>query len=196
MSRNSILAPSRRIPTNVARRDATRAFSLVELLVTITILSILMGLLLPAVQMAREAGRRIGCANNLKQLALAIHAFHSEKNCFPLVRQEGQGPGQCWGHMARLLPYLDQGPLVKQINFSKPISEASLAAVATEPLPVFLCPSETDRMTNAADPLALVGYSKINYRGNGGNDTGQLAADGKEKNNGIFVAGYKVSMIP
>jgi hypothetical protein len=49
-------------------------------------------------------------------------------------------------------------------------------------------------MTNPADPLALVGFSKINYRGNGGNDTGRLAADGKEKNNGIFVAGFKVTM--
>ena len=194
-SRKTILPPwSRRSRAIIARRDATRAFSLTELLVTIAVLSILMALLLPAVQMAREAGRRIGCVNNLKQIALATHAFHTEKNCFPVVRQEGQGPGQYWGHMAHLLPYLDEGPLFAQIDFSKPVSAAMLETIATEPLPFFLCPSETDHMTNLADPLAMVGISKINYRGNGGNDTGQLAADGKEKNNGIFVAGAKVTM--
>ncbi|MGO9113810.1 MAG: DUF1559 domain-containing protein [Thermoguttaceae bacterium] len=194
MSRKLSLAASQRMPTIIERYNATGGFSLVELLVTITILSIVMALLLPAVQMAREAARRIGCANNLKQLALATHSFHTGKGCFPAVRLEGQGPGQYWGHMARLLPFLDQGPLFALIDFNKPVTDAADANVAAEPLPVFLCPSDTNRMTNPADPLALAGFSKINYRGNGGNDTGALAADGTEKNNGIFRAGVKVNM--
>jgi prepilin-type processing-associated H-X9-DG protein/prepilin-type N-terminal cleavage/methylation domain-containing protein len=193
MSRKLSLAASQRVPKIVERYNATGGFSLVELLVTITILSILMTLLLPAVQMAREAGRRIGCANNLKQLALAAHAFHTGKGYFPSVRLAGQPPGQYWGHMARLLPFIDQVPLFETIDFNKPVNAASDASVAAEPLPVFLCLSDTNRMTNPADPLAMAGLSKINYRGNGGNDTGELAADGTEKNNGIFRAGAKVN---
>jgi prepilin-type N-terminal cleavage/methylation domain-containing protein/prepilin-type processing-associated H-X9-DG protein len=181
------------MPTIVVRHGAARAFSLTELLVTIAILTILMALLLPAVQMAREAGRRISCANNLKQLALAAHGFHTGKGYFPPVRLAGQTPGQYWGHMARLLPFIDQMPLFEQIDFNKPINAVSDTSVAAEPLPVFLCLSDSNRMTNPVDPLAMAGLSKINYRGNGGNDTGELAADGTEKNNGIFRAGVKVN---
>ena len=194
MSRRTILPASRRILAIVAPRGAARAFSLTELLVTIAIMTVVMALLLPAVQMAREGGRRIGCVNNLKQLALAAHGYNAGKDCFPPVRLNGQGPGQYWGHMARLLPFLDQGPLYAEIDFSKPVTAASDPTVAAEPLPVFLCFSDNNRMINPADPLALAGISKINYRGNGGNGTGQLAADGTEKNNGIFVAGTKVTM--
>ncbi len=153
-----------------------------------------MALLLPAVQMAREAGRRIGCVNNLKQIALATHSFHTSKDCFPAVRLDGQGPEQYFGHIARLLPYLDQNALFDQIDFQQPINQPSLTTVATEPLPVFLCVSDSDRMTDPSDPLVAAGFSRINYRGNGGNDTGELAADGTEKNNGIFRVGCKLNM--
>jgi len=153
-----------------------------------------MALLLPAVQLAREAGRRIGCVNNLKQIALATHDYHASKNCLPLVRLESQGPGKYWGHMARLLPYLDQDPLSALIDFGKPVDNPQGAAVVAEPIPVLRCPSDTNRMTNPTDPLALADYSKVNYRGNGGNDTGVLGGDGIEKNNGAFRAGRKLNM--
>jgi prepilin-type N-terminal cleavage/methylation domain-containing protein len=194
MSRKAASPASRRIPTIVARCVAARAFSLTELLVTISILSILMALLLPAVQMAREAARRAGCINNLKQLALAAHTFHASKGYFPPVRRDGQAPGQYWGHLARLLPNLDQPTLFAQLDFNQPVNASSQAIVATAPLPIFLCPSDKNRMTDPTNPQALADLSKANYRGNGGNDTGELGADGKEKNNGVFRAGYKVNM--
>jgi prepilin-type N-terminal cleavage/methylation domain-containing protein/prepilin-type processing-associated H-X9-DG protein len=74
-----------------SRRD--RGFTLVELLVVITIIAILIALLLPAVQMAREAARRAKCANNLKQIGVAMHNCHNAQNCFP--QSAGFFPGEC-----------------------------------------------------------------------------------------------------
>jgi prepilin-type N-terminal cleavage/methylation domain-containing protein/prepilin-type processing-associated H-X9-DG protein len=86
-----------------------RGFTLVELLVVIAIIGILIALLLPAVQSAREAGRRTQCQNNLKQLALAMHVYNDTHNTLP----PGVGRfGCCWGTwQAYLLPYLEQGSL-------------------------------------------------------------------------------------
>ncbi len=98
-------------------------FTLVELLVVIAIIGVLIALLLPAVQAAREAARRMQCSNNLKQLALATHNYHDINNAFPpdgFPEYNGGTRNRHWmGVFARLLPFYEQGALYATLNFSK-----------------------------------------------------------------------------
>jgi len=101
-----------------------RGFTLIELLVVIAIIAVLISLLLPAVQSAREAARRAQCVNNLKQIGLAMHNYHSAMGSFPMAvttAYSNVGVQTSWGTLgaqAMLLPYLEQGPLYQSINFS------------------------------------------------------------------------------
>ena len=132
-------------------------FTLIELLVVISIIGLLIALLLPAVQSAREAARRAQCVNNLKQIGIALHNYHGAINTFPPGYIDYQnnpnytpdldmGPG--WGWAAMLLPFLEQQPLYNAINFSlgitvvsNPASASNSTAVLTS-LSVFQCPSD------------------------------------------------------
>lgn len=121
------------------RRASSRfGFTLVELLVVIGIIAVLLGLLLPAVQAAREAARASECQNNMKQLGLATLNFESTYRAFPPRRQTKE-PKQGWGPF--LLPYLDQVPLAHlydiQQNFYAPANQP----LVSTPLKVFVCPS-------------------------------------------------------
>jgi prepilin-type N-terminal cleavage/methylation domain-containing protein len=104
------------------RRRAFRpGFTLIELLVVISIIAVLIALLLPAVQSAREAARRIQCANNLKQMGIALHAYHDAVEAFPssFWRRSDNANGvnrHSW--MAMILPYTEQTPVYNAINFS------------------------------------------------------------------------------
>ncbi len=128
-----------------------RGFTLIELLVVIAIIGILVGLLLPAVQSARESGRRTQCNNNLKQLGLAMLAHHEDHGYFPsggwgwfLVGDpdRGTGPNQPGGWCYALLPYVDQGGLY---SMGAGMSDAAKMAVnATRiatPVLIFNCPT-------------------------------------------------------
>jgi prepilin-type N-terminal cleavage/methylation domain-containing protein/prepilin-type processing-associated H-X9-DG protein len=99
-------------------RKARNAFTLVELLVVIAIIGILVALLLPAVQAAREAARRMQCANNLKQAALALHNYHSTFQRFPGI---GPTSNTAFSVQAQILPYAEQQNLVDLIDFQSPI---------------------------------------------------------------------------
>lgn len=124
-----------------------RAFTLVELLVVITIIGILIALLLPAVQAAREAARSMQCANNLKQVGLGMHLYHEAHSMFPPDQMAGVGgvgatlPRWSWG--ACLLPFVEQEPLYQLLN---PQGDTVPVATATNGLQtglsVFLCPSD------------------------------------------------------
>jgi prepilin-type N-terminal cleavage/methylation domain-containing protein len=93
------------------------AFTLVELLVVIAIIGMLVALLLPAIQSAREAGRRTKCVNNLHQLGLAVLSYENEKKCFPPgCRGDGTQYDENWGWGACILPYLEYDGLYKQLG--------------------------------------------------------------------------------
>src|SRR3954447_24438274 len=108
------------------RADARRGFTLIELLVVISIIGVLIALLLPAVQAAREAARRAQCTNNLKQLGLAIHGYVDAHGVMPLGSFKMPTPvgadpcrgGHEAGVFIALLPYLEQGPLFNAFNGS------------------------------------------------------------------------------
>jgi prepilin-type N-terminal cleavage/methylation domain-containing protein/prepilin-type processing-associated H-X9-DG protein len=137
--------------TRPAPRRPRRGFTLIEVLVVIAIIALLVGLLLPAVQAAREAARRLRCTNHLKQIGLALHGYHEAVGSLP--------PGYdmyntwCeWSPSTMLLPHLEQRRLFNAINFDvpapgDPVSPVN-ATVITAVVDVFLCPSDPDRLSN------------------------------------------------
>ncbi len=120
----------------------TRAgFTLIELLVVIAIIAILISLLLPAVQQAREASRRTQCRNNLKQLVLGMHNFEGSYGYLPYGDRLNDSNANKIGPGVQILPYVEQGVLYNQYNFNINWYDPGNAAVVRSVLPVFLCPS-------------------------------------------------------
>ena len=128
-------------PLGVLRPRSRRAFTLVELLVVIAIIGILVALILPAVQAAREAGRRSSCSNNLRQIGLAVHNYMDTFGDLPPAGCYVAGAtGSSWSAQARILPFLEQSNLQGLINFSLPYS--AQGNVTQVRVPTYQCPSE------------------------------------------------------
>jgi len=126
-------------------RTKHRAFTLIELLVVIAIIGILIALLLPAVQSAREAARRSECQNRSKQLGLALHNYHDAHRCLPsgsIVRGPSFAPLSGWGWGTMILPMVEQGNLFARCDFSQNNAAAANRAAISTPLAVMRCPSD------------------------------------------------------
>ena len=119
-------------------------FTLVELLVVIAIIGILVALLLPAVQAAREAARRTECINKLKQIGLAFHNYHDAHNAFPFGGQvTGSGASQKPGFYADLLPYFEEANIMDQMDMDQSIFDAvNENVIANLALDLLTCPSD------------------------------------------------------
>ena len=127
------------MPRNPVRFGRRAGFTLIELLVVIMIMGILMSLLFPAVQDAREAARRISCADNLKQLGLATHLYHDACGCLPPASFNG---GLFNGStFILLLPRLEQAANYARYHPDLGLAAPENQAVITARIPVFLCPS-------------------------------------------------------
>jgi len=130
------------------RRNRRQAFTLIELLVVIAIISVLIGLLMPAVQKVREAAARTQCKNHLKQVGLAMHAYHTRMGHFPAgyVAQVDPGTGADlgpgWGWASQILPDLEQTALHRTLNFNVDITDPIHATSRVTPVKVLLCPSD------------------------------------------------------
>ena len=190
-------APGKVIAQSNRETSFRRGFTLIELLVTITIIGLLVTLLVPAVQRVREAARKIQCTNHLKQIGLAVHAYHDSHEVLPFgVGTDYDGPISSLGTLndrrysahAMLLPYLDQAVVYNRLNFdvapfhpfvnaanddqeelAKRFNEVINGPAAETRLSVFLCPSDLDRLKGRWGPNNYRSCNGSSWSGRDGN---------------------------
>lgn len=176
-------------------RGRRAGFTLVELLVVIAIIGVLVALLLPAIQAARETSRRSSCTNNLRQLGVALQNIHDVKRSFPSGR--GAPPPKIFSALAYLLPYVEEQSLEGLIDFTKapvyvvvagvPYSGDANKPAATTPLPLLLCPSDTSDGRVFGSEFAATNYAACS--GSGVPDSGTIASAA----DGVFFFGSAIA---
>lgn len=188
---------------HVSNSGSRQGFTLVELLVVIAIIGVLIALLLPAVQQAREAARRTQCTNNLKQMGLALHNFHDTFGRFPPgacdnTRPFGNGYTGPGGHswMAHSMPFLELGNAYDSCNFPNTSFYSSTIenAIGNTTFDVFRCPSSpmeqefsnSTPKTMVADYIAIAGHVD-GFGGVTGQDDTTDTAFGVSANNGVLT---------
>ena len=158
------------------RQQEAKGFTLVELLVVIAIIGILVSLLLPAVQSAREAARRMQCSNNFKQMGLALHNYHTAHGTFPPSVQSlpGEDPGTTTNFQPNwvimVLPYIEQQNLYDSFDFTTNISAPENRDARGVTLTALLCPSDQPRAQPfVGDTAEGDNWGRGNIAANGGN---------------------------
>ncbi|QDV39148.1 DUF1559 family PulG-like putative transporter [Tautonia plasticadhaerens] len=152
-------------------RRTCRGFTLIELLVVIAIIGVLIALLLPAVQSAREAARRAQCTNNLKQIGLALHNYHDTWGRFPMGSVQVATPNGAYRRpfLASLLPFLEQRNLFESYNYDLSFQRVENETTRASIVSVFSCPSDEQQVfTNNGGSVDDV---KGSYGVNWGQDT-------------------------
>jgi prepilin-type N-terminal cleavage/methylation domain-containing protein/prepilin-type processing-associated H-X9-DG protein len=178
----------------MSRRRARSAFTLIELLVVIAIIAVLIALLLPAVQAAREAARRMQCVNNLKQMGLALHNYHSTHDCIPWGDMEDNDWLDISAHVP-LLPYIELAALYNAMNFTDVFAKtgggpaqigwAPNTTAAMTVVNAFLCPSDVDRLLPITTASSGVPSAHNNYCTNRGSSPDSVVILGPY--NGMFI---------
>lgn len=168
-----------------------RAFTLVELLVVIAIIGVLVALLLPAVQQAREAARRMQCSNHMKQMILATHNYHDTFNAFPVSWHRSSE----WSAQARILPFLEQSAIEAHIQYDihyyqyRSVGDFSdilgpHTSLAGTRVGIFMCPSEINDRPRDIFNNGRPDYYPLNYAVNQGT---WFVFDGTQGGNGAFT---------
>ena len=153
-------------------------FTLVELLVVIAIIGVLISLLLPAINAARESGRRAQCMNNEKQLGLALLAYQAAMGAFPPGASFPRSETAPWSTanfgpnwVIQILPHSEYDGLYKSFDLNKSISDPANAVARATPMPTMLCPSDTTYNSKPYNPVALkaegLNWARGNYGANG-----------------------------
>lgn len=143
----------------IGSKPTRPGFTLIELIVTIAIIGFLVAIIIPAVNAAREASRRLQCANNLRQIGLALHAYAAQHGSLP-----AEGTGRGFSALAAILPQLDQIPLYNNINFSDSASTTgdswSNTTAASNRLSVFACTSDPTAEAGSAPASSHYGANR------------------------------------
>jgi prepilin-type N-terminal cleavage/methylation domain-containing protein/prepilin-type processing-associated H-X9-DG protein len=177
-------------------RLSRRAFSLIELLVVIAIIAMLIGLLIPAVQKVRETAVRLRCKNNLKQIGIALHAYHDRNGSFPpgyasQVAADGSDLGPGWGWASYLLGDVEQTNVQNQINFQLDIGDPANATARVESLAIFRCPGDASAPLTFMTATRPVEIAFANYVGMFG--TPEITAD-PSAGNGAFYRNSQITI--